>query len=91
MSAPMATISKQYEYERNGHKLIIKRNYTIKGVIAAKQKELDDYFKEHDEELKTNTKSLQKLYNEHKQNWINNISFSMFYQKYKSIYGLRRS
>lgn len=81
---------KKYEYERNGKKLIIKRKYINKGLIAAKQKEINDYFKEHDEELKTKTKSLQKIYNEHKQNWINNISFSMFYQKYKSIYGLRR-
>jgi hypothetical protein len=83
-------IQKEYEYLKDGRKVVIRRKYKINGVRDAKRDELDTYFKNNTEAIR-NSKKLKDALTAYNDSHNNKISYSMFYQKYKSIFGLRKS
>lgn len=83
-------IQKEYNYLKDGKKVCIRRKYKINGVRSAKRNELDEYFKNNTETIK-NSKILKDLLDEYNDEHEHKISYSMFYQKYKTIFGLRNA
>lgn len=83
-------IEKEYNYLKDGKKVCIRRKYKINGVRAVKKNELDEYFKNNSETIK-NSKILKDVLDAYNDEHDNKISYSMFYQKYKAIFGLRNT
>ena len=84
-------VRKEYEYIRkDGRKVSIKRAYNIKGTKSAKKNELDEYFKNNAEVIKA-SKNLNGILTDYNNNHDIKISFSMLYQKYKAVFGTRKS
>ena len=82
-------VVKEYNYEKDGKTVCIKRSYTVKGTKGKKINELDEYFTKNADSIKASKKLkdvLETYNNEHE----NKISFSMLYQKYKTMFGNRR-
>ena len=84
-------VQKEYEYIKNdGKKVCIRRTYNIKGTKAAKKNELDEYFKHNGEDIRA-SKNLNGILEDYNNNHNIKISFSMLYQKYKAVFGTRKS
>ena len=83
-------VVKEYEYERDGRKVCIRRAYNVKGTKHTKQCELDEYFKNNAETIKS-CKKLNNVLDDYNNKHDNKISFSMLYQKYKTIFGPRKN
>lgn len=83
-------VVREYEYLKDGKKVCIKRTYNIKGTRTAKKNELDEYFKHNAESIKA-SKTINKILDDYNGKHDNKISFSMMYQKYKAIFGTRKS
>ena len=83
-------IQKEYNYLKDGKKVCIRRKYKINGVRSAKKNELDEYFKNNTETIK-NSKILKDVLDDYNNEHDHKISYSMFYQKYKTIFGLRNT
>lgn len=84
-------VNKEYEYiRRDGRKVCIRRTYNIKGTKAVKKNELDEYFKNNAESIK-GSKNLSGVLDDYNSNHDIKISFSMLYQKYKAVFGTRKS
>ena len=83
-------VVKEYEYERDGRKVCIRRAYNVKGTKHAKQCELDEYFKNNAETIKS-CKKLNTILEDYNSKHNNKISFSMLYQKYKTVFGNRKT
>ena len=83
-------VKKEYEYIKNGKKVCIRRTYTVKGVRSIKQNELDEYFKNNAEIIKS-SKNLNNVLSDYNDNHDIKISFSMLYQKYKGVLGTRKN
>ena len=83
------TITREYEYLRNGKKVIIRRQYSINGTRNLKNEELDEYFKNNIDFIK-NT-NLNNVLEEYNKNHDNKISYSLLYQKFKKLFGYRKN
>ena len=83
------TAFKEYKYLRNNKPVVIRRSYEKKGLIELKQQELEEYFKNNAERIKSD-KSLRNVFESYNETHQNKISYSMFYQKYVSVFGSRR-
>ena len=83
-------VVKEYEYERDGRNVCIRRAYNVKGTKHAKQCELDEYFKNNAETIKS-CKKLNTILEDYNSKHNNKISFSMLYQKYKTVFGNRKT
>ena len=83
-------VVKEYTYNKNGKPVTIKRKYTIKGDRITKQNELDEYFKNHAEEIR-NGKKLTDVVTDYNNTHELQVSYSMFYQKYKNCFGFRKN
>ena len=83
-------IIKEYEYLIDGKKVSIKRAYNVKGTKISKKNELDEYFKNNAEIIKS-SKKLNNILEDYNNKHKNKISFSMLYQKYKAVFGTRKS
>ena len=83
-------VIREYNYLRDGRKVCIKRAYNIKGIREAKKNELDEYFKQNAESIKA-SKNINNILDDYNGKHVNKISFSMMYQKYKAIFGTRKS
>lgn len=83
------TSFKEYKYLRNNKPVVIRRSYEKKGIIELKQQELEEYFKNNAERIKSD-KSLRNVFESYNEIHQNKISYSMFYQKYVSVFGSRR-
>lgn len=84
------TIKREYKYNKNGKTVTIKREYTVKGDRKIKSSELDKYFKDNIEIL-TGNKKLKDIVEEYNNNHSSHVSYSMFYQKYKNVFGFRKN
>lgn len=84
------TIFKEYKYTKNNKEIIIKRKYVNNGKRELKQNELNEYFRNNSERIKSERK-LQNILNDYNDNHENKISYSMFYSKYKNIFGFRKN
>ena len=82
-------VVKQYNYEKDGKTVVIKRSYTVKGTKGKKINELDEYFTKNADSIK-NSKKLKDVLDVYNSKHDNKISFSMLYQKYKTVFGNRR-
>ena len=80
---------KEYTYQINGRKVIIKRKYKINGTRNKKSEELKEYFKNNAEAIKSN-KKLNEVLETYNKLHDNKISYSMLYQYYKSLFGFRK-
>jgi len=87
----MTEVMKEYEYKnKNGKSVNIKRKYTIDGASnKRKQKELDEFFRENADRFTDNVK-IKALLNEYNESHDVKISYSMFYTKYKKLFGTKR-
>ena len=86
----MTEILKEYEYtNKDGKSVKIKRKYTIEGSSKRKQKELDEFFSNNADRINTNTK-IKALLDEYNDSHEMKISYSMFYTKYKKVFGTKR-
>ena len=79
-------VFKEYEYVKNGKTIRIKRKYEVKGTRAIKQKELNEYFKNNADEIRSG-KKLKEVLADYNNTHENKISYSMLYTKYKSLFG----
>ena len=84
-----AIIEKQYKYSKNGKDIIIKRKYTIKTARIIQNNELDQYFKDNQEELRSK-KKLKDIVEEYNKNH-SKVSYAKFYLKYKNVFGYRKN
>ena len=87
----MTEVMKKYEYKnKNGKSVNIKRKYTIDGASnKRKQKELDEFFRENADRFTDNVK-IKALLNEYNESHDVKISYSMFYTKYRKLFGTKR-
>ena len=87
----MTEVMKEYEYtNKNGKSVSIKRKYTIDGASnKRKQKELDEFFAKNADRFTDNVK-IKALLNEYNESHDVKISYSMFYTKYKKLFGTKR-
>ena len=83
-------VKKEYEYMKDGRKVCIRRSYKVKGLRTTKKEELDEYFKNNAESIKA-SKKIDDILTDYNNSHDNKISFSMMYQKYKAIFGTRKS
>ena len=83
-------VRKEYEYMKDGKKVCIRRTYIVKGVRSTKKSELDEYFKNNAEIIKS-SKNLNNILSDYNDNHDIKISFSMLYQKYKGVFGTRKN
>ena len=83
-------VEKEYEYMKGNNKVCVKRKYKIKGIYELKKNELDEYFKNNAETIKS-SKNLNGILADYNSKHENTISFSMLYQKYKAVFGTRKS
>ncbi len=79
-------VCKEYKYVKNGKVIRIKRKYEVKGVRSIKQSELEEYFKNNADDIRTNKKLVEVLA-DYNNTHENKISYSMLYTKYKSLFG----
>ena len=84
------TVTREYKYIKNGKTVVVKRKYTIKGDRIIKNSELDNYFKDNVEVL-TSKKKLKDIVEEYNNTHSSHVSYSMFYQKYKNVFGFRKN
>ena len=82
-------VVKEYEYLKNGNKICIRRKYKIKGVRDLKRDELDEYIKNNSDQIQ-NSKNLKDILANYNSSHENKISYSMLYQKYKTVFGPRK-
>lgn len=82
-------VEKTYNYLRNGKPIQVKRTYVVKGNVGTKQSELEAYFKDHLDTLGPKS-NLSKVWEDYNNTHTHKISYSMLYNKYVSVYGLRR-
>ena len=82
-------VIKEYNYEKNGKNVCIKRSYTIKGTKGKKISDLDAYFTKNADTIKS-SKKLRDVLASYNDEHEDKISFSMLYQKYKTVFGSRR-
>jgi len=87
----MTEVMKEYEYKnKNGKSVNIKRKYTIDGASnKRKQRELDEFFRENADRFTDNVK-IKALLNEYNESHDVKISYSMFYTKYRKLFGTKR-
>ena len=87
----MTEVMKEYEYtNKNGKSVSIKRKYTIDGASnKRKQKELDEFFAKNADRFTDNVK-IKALLNEYNESHEIKISYSMFYTKYRKLFGTKR-
>lgn len=84
------TVTKEYKYNKNGKTVVVKRKYTVKGDRIIKNSELDNYFKDNVDVL-TGKKKLKDIVEEYNNTHSSHVSYSMFYQKYKNVFGFRKN
>ena len=83
-------INKEYKYiNAKGKEVIVKRQYKITGSREAKKNELDEYFKNNIDFIKSN--NLNKVLEDYNEDHDNKISYSMIYQRYKVLFGFRKN
>ena len=82
-------VYKEYEYIKDGKTIRIKRSYKIKGTRAKKQSELDEYFKNNAEDIRT-SKKLTEVLVDYNQTHKHKICYSTLLNKYHSLFGMRR-
>ena len=87
----MTEVMKEYEYKnKNGKSVNIKRKYTIDGASnKRKQRELDEFFAKNADRFTDNVK-IKALLQEYNESHENKISYSMFYTKYRKLFGTKR-
>ena len=87
----MTEVMKEYEYtNKNGKSVSIKRKYTIDGASnKRKQKELDEFFAKNADRFTDNVK-IKALLHEYNESHEIKISYSMFYTKYRKLFGTKR-
>ena len=87
----MTEVMKEYEYKnKNGKSVNIKRKYTIDGASnKRKQKELDEFFAKNADRFTDDVK-IKALLNEYNDSHDVKISYSMFYTKYRKLFGTKR-
>ena len=87
----MTEVMKEYEYKnKNGKSVNIKRKYTIDGASnKRKQRELDEFFAKNADRFTDNVK-IKALLNEYNESHDVKISYSMFYTKYRKLFGTKR-
>ena len=87
----MTEVMKEYEYtNKNGKSVSIKRKYTIDGASnKRKQRELDEFFAKNADRFTDNVK-IKALLNEYNESHEIKISYSMFYTKYRKLFGTKR-
>ena len=83
-------VYKEYEYVKDGKTVLIKRKYNIKGINSIKQNELNEYFKNNADDIRSN-KKIREVLNDYNNTHKNKISYSMLYNKYKSLFGMRKN
>lgn len=84
------TIEKEYVYEKNGRKITIKRKYVNKQNRSFKNNELDEFFKNNTEELKSRSRTLQTILDAYNNNHAP-VSYAKFYSKFKTVFGYRKN
>ena len=84
------TIEKQYVYEKNGRRITIKRKYVNKQNRSFKNNELDEFFKNNTEELKSRSRTLQTILDAYNNNHAP-VSYAKFYSKFKTVFGYRKN
>ena len=82
-------VQKTYDYIRNGKHVHVKRSYVVKGTVGTKQSELEEYFKNHADTIRSKGK-LSKVLEDYNESHSNKISYSMLYNKYVAMFGQRR-
>ena len=82
-------VNKTYDYVRKGKIVHVKRKYVVKGTVGTKQNELDTYFNNHADTIRSNVK-LSKVLEDYNDTHTNKISYSMLYNKYVATFGPRR-
>ena len=85
----MKTVQKEYNYLRNGRKVVIRRQYKVNGMRNLKNEELDEYFKNNIEHIQNS--KLNDVLDEYNDSHENQISYSLLYQKYKTLFGYRKN
>ena len=83
-------VEKVYNYLKDGKKVSIRRRYTKTGIRNIKRNELDEYFKNNADVIKE-SKTLDKILETYNNEHDNKISYSMFYNEYKTIFGFRKN
>ena len=83
------TIEKQYVYEKNGKRITIKRKYVNKQNRTLKNNELDEFFKNNAEDLKSRI-PLQTILDAYNNNHAP-VSYAKFYSKFKTVFGYRKN
>ena len=83
------TIEKQYVYEKNGKRITIKRKYVNKQNRTLKNNELDEFFKNNAEDLKSR-KTLKTILDPYNNNHAP-VSYAKFYSKFKTVFGYRKN
>ena len=83
------SVEKCYTCNKNGKEYTIKRRYTVRADRIVKNDELDEYFKNNADTLKSN-KKLKDIVDEYNNNH-SKVSYAKFYLKYKSIFGYRKN
>lgn len=83
-------VTREYKYNRNGKTFVVKRKYTVTGDRKNKNLELDNYFKVN-KDLLTSKKKLKDIVEEYNNNHSSHVSYSMFYNKYKNMFGFRKN
>lgn len=83
-------VTREYKYNKNGKTVVVKRKYTVTGDRIIKNSELDNYFKDNVEVL-TSKKKLKDIVEEYNKTHSPHVSYSMFYRKYKNVFGFRKN
>lgn len=82
-------VEKQYKYSKNGKEIVVKRKYTIKTARLIQNDELDQYFRDNEDELRSK-KKLKDIVEEYNKNH-SKVSYAKFYVKYKNVFGYRKN
>ena len=85
------TVTKEYKYVKNGKSFVVKRKYAVKGDRVIKNNELDNYFKDNVDKLSSKKMKLKDIVEDYNNNHDSKVSYSMFYQKYKNVFGFRKN
>ena len=81
-------VEKEYNYIINGKPVIIRRKWTVQTEPKIRNDELDQYIKEHEEDIK-NAKSLRIIYEQYNNEHETKIKYGKLYSRCVKAIGHR--